>query len=205
MSTSVVQVVDASGEICNTDPSWFPSDITDATAIEYPVMIAILGPQASGKSTLANSLFDTEFPVAARTSVATSTTRGILVAHPPGRPEYVIFDVEGADARERGREGKAFQARCASFVANIADVIVLNMWYHDTCRMDSAGYVLLKAVLLTCAQVITDVSTSRTALVFTIRDIEDDFDQVALEELVRADVSEILFLALLLCIFSDPI
>lgn len=179
-----VEVVDTSGEITSPDQPWFDS----ASQSDQATIVAILGPQASGKSTLANALFGTEFPVASQSSVGSSTTRGILAARPTERTDIVVFDVEGADARERGRDGKIFQARCASFVSNLADCIVLNMWYHDTCRVDSTGYELLKSVLLTCAQVIVDGSAARTVLVFAVRDVEDDVDADSLRNLVSSDV-----------------
>lgn len=183
MSSPVVEVVNAVGEICSANEPWFDS-APDSNA----VIVAILGPQASGKSTLANELFGTAFPVAARTTVGSSTTRGILAARPSDRPDVVVLDVEGADARERGRAGRNFQARCASFVANLADCIILNMWYHDTCRVDSTGYELLRNVLLTCAQAIAEGSSPRSALVFAIRDVEDDVDPSTLQNLVSNDV-----------------
>ncbi len=188
-----VEVVNAGGEIASPDLPWFDT----AAQSDLATIVAILGPQASGKSTLANALFGTQFPVASRTSVGSSTTRGILAARPTERTDVVVLDVEGADARERGRDGKIFQARCASFVSNLADCIVLNMWYHDTCRVDSTGYELLKSVLLTCAQVIADGSAARTVLVFAVRDVEDDVAPETLRALVSNDVSFIFLIELL--------
>lgn len=182
--SAFVEVVDPTGEIASPDHPWFDS----ASQSDQATIVAVLGPQASGKSTLANALFATEFPVASQAAVGSATTRGILAARPPDRTDVVVFDVEGADARERGRDGKIFQARCASFVSNLADCIVLNMWYHDTCRVDSTGYELLKSVLLTCAQVIADGSAARTVLVFAVRDVEDDVVEEDLRNLVTSDV-----------------
>lgn len=183
MAALPVEVVNAAGEITSANEPWF-----DAAPDTNAVIIAVLGPQASGKSTLANELFGTAFPVAARTSVGSATTRGILAARPVERPDVVVLDVEGADARERGRNGRNFQARCASFVANLADCMIINMWYHDTCRVDSTGFELLRNMLLTCAQAIADGSSVRSALVFAIRDVEDDVDPESLQGVVSEDV-----------------
>lgn len=181
-----VEVVNPAGEITPDAEPWFESS-SDKDA----VIVAVLGPQSSGKSTLCNALFGTDFPVAGRTSLATATTRGILAGKPAdaSKDNFVVLDVEGADARERGRSGKSFQVRCASFVANLADAIVLNMWYHDTCRVDSSSYELLRTVLHTCAQAIHDGSSGKTALVFAIRDVEDEVDQDNLKQVVTDDVS----------------
>lgn len=180
-------MVDSEAEI--TSEPWF-ENVTDTST---SLIVAILGSQGTGKSTLCNALFDTSFPVAQRTSLGTSTTRGILASRPESRPDIVVLDVEGADARERGRSGRDFQARCASFVTNLADCVVLNMWYHDTCRVDSSSYQLLRSVLHTCAQGIAqsaqDGSPVRSALVFAIRDVEDEIDTENLKAVVMEDVS----------------
>lgn len=184
MDGGVVEVVNPIGEITSDAEPWFETT-SDANA----VIVAVLGPQSSGKSTLANALFGTSFPVAGRTSLATATTRGILAARPAERDSFFVLDVEGADARERGRSGRNFQVRCASFVANLADAIVLNMWYHDTCRVDSSSYELLRTVLHTCAQAVADGSSGKTALIFAIRDVEEEVDQANLKQVVVDDVS----------------
>jgi Root hair defective 3 GTP-binding protein (RHD3) len=146
--------------------------------------VAVLGAQASGKSTLINALYATRFRVAGRASVGRATTRGIAAAAVElpgdGNAPLLLLDVEGADARERGRAGKAFQARATTFVASIADVLLLNLWYHDTGRVDSAGYGLLRTVFTTSARLIVDGAAAgaeehiRSALVFVVRDVEED-------------------------------
>jgi Root hair defective 3 GTP-binding protein (RHD3) len=165
------------------------ADALLADAGSAPVrVVAVLGAQASGKSTLINALYGTSFRVAARVSIGRATTRGIAaVALQPGQagcasgaPPLLLLDVEGADARDRGRSGTAFQARATAFVASVADVLLLNLWYHDTGRVDSASYGLLRTVLTTSARLIVDGSAAgaeehvRTALVFVVRDVEED-------------------------------
>lgn len=195
----------------------------------YVRVFAVIGPQGSGKSTLCNALFGAQhhpgshdnssstptsshrsrpkpvapslFPVAAPGSVAVATTRGIdAAAAGTGSGPTVVLDVEGADARERGRNGRVFQSRAAAFVASIADVVLVNLWYHDTGRVESAAYGLLRSLLATTARLIvegvatgqTDADMPRTALVFVIRDVEEASDTKAhLEELLYSDAEAI--------------
>lgn len=213
---------DESDDSCDLDP---------ATLIR---VVAILGPQASGKSTLCNALFHTNFPIAPRGAVAVPTTRGIdaAVCSPKIIPasvlqngletvsassplklqcdiskdggiypqstcsRTVVLDVEGADARDRGRAGKAFQTRATTFVASIADTILLNLWFHDTTRVDSAGYGLLHTILATSARMLRENAAAgnhrrpKTCIIFVIRDIEDDYSHSALSDLLLKDAAD---------------
>lgn len=196
MPTNPVEIISHEADL--SDPSdWLPDDLVYSSDPLF--IVAITGPQASGKSTFANALFNTSFPVANRGSIATATTRGILLSYvssESSRPHTVVLDVEGADARSRGKEAKTFAARCASFVSALADVVVVNMWYHDACRLDSAAYSLLRSVLLTCAQGLVDGSDAHTALVVAVRDAEDDSSD-ATDELKQMIISDVRFLPFL--------
>ena len=68
---------------------------------EYQTL-AIIGCQSSGKSTLLNHIFSTDFEVMDESKGRGQTTQGIWSAV---NKEFntIIFDVEGTDAKERGR------------------------------------------------------------------------------------------------------
>lgn len=193
MATAPVEILSPDGELADTQ-DWL-LDPTTSTSPYF--VVAIAGPQASGKSTLANALFHTSFPIASRAVVGEATTRGIHLAQIPPSPHVtnhtLVLDVEGADARARGRDAKAFAARCAAFVTALADVVIVNFWFHDACRLDSAAYSLIRSVLYTCAEAFADGTQSRTSLVVAIRDADDDSTH-ALEELssmIQNDVGDI--------------
>lgn len=61
--------------------------------------IAIIGVQNSGKSTLLNQLFGTNFAVL-KGVAGSRTTRGILCSL-DREENFIIFDVEGNDAMDR--------------------------------------------------------------------------------------------------------
>ena len=67
---------------------------------EYQTL-AIIGCQSSGKSTLLNHIFSTDFEVMDESKGRGQTTQGIWSAV---NKEFntIIFDVEGTDAKERG-------------------------------------------------------------------------------------------------------
>lgn len=184
-----VQILHPDGELAQPD-TWFPNPPTPLSSTPF-VVVAITGPQASGKSTLANALFDTSFPVADPRSVGLATTRGILASTPslPPHPTLVL-DVEGADARARGRDAKLFASQTASFVAALADVVIVNLWFHDACRLDSAAYSLLRSILFTSATALAEGAAARTALIVAVRDADDDSEDAAqsLRDLIFSDV-----------------
>lgn len=188
MASPPAQVLREDGELAPSD-HWFPQAQLSSDPF---FVVAITGPQASGKSTLVNALFQTSFPVASRASVATATTRGILASHTasPTR-QILLLDVEGADARARGRDGKIFAAQCAAFVTSVADVVIVNLWFHDACRLDSAAHVLLRSIFSSAAYALHEGHPSKTALLVAVRDFDDDSHESSesLTSLIRQDVS----------------
>lgn len=67
-------------------------------------LVAILGAQSSGKSTLLNAVFGTQFQV--MDDLARSqTTHGIWMSHSRmGDAGLLVMDVEGTDGRERAED-----------------------------------------------------------------------------------------------------
>lgn len=63
-------------------------------------IVSIIGSQSSGKSTLLNSLFGTDFEVLNRRQRVGQTTKGIWFSvETPSN--IIILDVEGSDSNER--------------------------------------------------------------------------------------------------------
>lgn len=188
MADQPLQIIDADGKITNHDEFWIP-DHAELESDEITI-VAVLGAQASGKSTLLNEVFGTTFPVGSRATLGSATTKGVAVAKAVSNKAVVALDIEGSDSRERGKEGKAFHAKCASFATALADVILLNVWYHDIGRLDSTVYHLLESVFSESEKA-ADADAFATSLVFVVRDVELDIDVTALENLVKKDASDI--------------
>lgn len=185
-----VQIIDSDGKAVVTESYWFEqhSDLGS----EALTIVSILGAQASGKSTLLNSLFGTKFSVASRSSIASATTKGINAALSQDDIRTVALDVEGSDSRERGRDGRVFHARLASFVTAISDVIIVNIWYHDLGRWDAAGYTLMSDIFTEAVKIADlDPGRYRTRLILTLRDVEAEVDKSTVEEVLYQDVDEI--------------
>lgn len=140
---------------------------TQPSTMDYGV-VAVIGCQSGGKSTLLNTSFGTSFPVLnAPRSGRRRTTLGVWAAFASdlesrsaeaepqrasgtasaeeGKP-LLVLDVEGSDSRERGDGAKAFESRTALLSLALADCVVVNMWAHDIGRYSAANYELFETV-----------------------------------------------------------
>ncbi|GKD54280.1 root hair defective 3-like protein, partial [Tanacetum coccineum] len=116
--------------------------------LSYAV-VAIMGPQSSGKSTLLNNLFHTNFREMDAYRGRSQTTKGIWMARCVGiEPCTIVMDLEGTDGRERGEDDTAFEKQSALFALAVSDIVLINMWCHDTGRAQAANKPLLKTTPL---------------------------------------------------------
>lgn len=138
-----------------------------AAGTDYHV-VAVLGSQSSGKSTLLNALFGTEFEVLAE-GRRTQTTRGIWMAKSPIASGLLVMDVEGTDGRERG-EDQDFERKSALFSMAIAHVLIVNMWEHSVGLYNGANLALLRTVFEVNLELFGSKSSPKTILLFVIRD-----------------------------------
>merc|ERR1712159_346510 len=83
-------------------------------------VVAIIGGQSTGKSTLMNTMFGTGFGTMDASKGRQQTTRGIWLSKCSDQ-DLLLLDVEGADGREAG-EKKAFENRSALFSLALTDV-----------------------------------------------------------------------------------
>ncbi|OSX79416.1 hypothetical protein BU14_0077s0036 [Porphyra umbilicalis] len=186
--SGVVQVIDGEGQMTDA-PTWFDDDAERGP--DAPTVVAILGAQGSGKSTLLNELFDTSFAVGDAATIGEATTAGVAAAKASADERLLVLDVEGADARSRGAAGRAFASRCASFAAALADVVLLNLWYHDVGRVEASSYALLKTLFAEVAKNVASGGDFRVAVVFVIRDVEPGVDADELRDLLVADAMDL--------------
>ncbi|GLT59121.1 hypothetical protein SLA2020_319580 [Shorea laevis] len=155
--------------------------------LSYAV-VAIMGPQSSGKSTLMNHLFHTNFREMDAFRGRSQTTKGIWMARCVGiEPFTVAMDLEGTDGRERGEDDTTFEKQSALFALAIADVVLINMWCHDIGREQAANKPLLKTVFQVMLRLF---SPRKTTLLFVIRD-KTKTPLEYLEPVLREDIQKI--------------
>lgn len=122
-------------------------------------IISVFGSQSTGKSTLLNNLFNTNFDVMDETN-RQQTTKGIWMAYSPhistsassnkqistqSRENVFVMDVEGTDGRERG-EDQDFERKAALFALSTSEILIINVWEHQIGLYHGANMGLLKTV-----------------------------------------------------------
>ncbi|XAR67631.1 hypothetical protein NMG60_11002472 [Bertholletia excelsa] len=155
--------------------------------LSYAV-VSIMGPQSSGKSTLLNYLFKTDFKEMDAFKGRSQTTKGIWLAKCVGiEPCTLVMDLEGTDGRERGEDDTAFEKQSALFALAISDIVLINMWCHDIGREQAANKPLLKTVFQVMMRLF---SPRKTTLMFVIRD-KTRTPLENLEPVLREDIQKI--------------
>ncbi|KMZ59733.1 putative Protein SEY1 [Zostera marina] len=135
--------------------------------LSYAV-VSIMGPQSSGKSTLLNHLFQTNFKEMDAFTGRCQTTKGIWLAKCADiEPSTLVMDMEGTDGRERGQDNTAFEKQSALFALAISDVVLINIWCHDIGREHAANKPLLKTVFQVMMRLF---SPRKITMMFVIRD-----------------------------------
>ncbi|KAL1293130.1 hypothetical protein AAHE18_19G049900 [Arachis hypogaea] len=132
-------------------------------------VVSIIGPQSSGKSTLLNHLFCTNFQEMNADAGRNQTTKGIWIARCAGiEPCTLVLDVEGTDGKERGEQhDTSFERQSALFALAVSDVALINMWCHDIGRHTAANRPLLKTIFRVRMKLFTP---RKITLLFVIRD-----------------------------------
>ena len=164
-------------------------------------LISVFGSQSTGKSTLLNHLFGTEFGVMSEQD-RRQTTKGIWMsknkntktgASPrPMADNILVMDVEGTDGRERG-EDQDFERKSALFALATSEVLIVNIWEHQVGLYQGANMGLLKVVFEVNLELFLkgQKSNPRSLLFFVIRDHLGTTPLANLRNTLAADLTKI--------------
>ncbi|KAF2854972.1 GTP-binding protein-like protein Sey1, partial [Plenodomus tracheiphilus IPT5] len=140
-------------------------------------IISVFGSQSTGKSTLLNYLFGTQFGVMSEQE-RRQTTKGIWMSKNKREEggaamaeNILVMDVEGTDGRERG-EDQDFERKSALFALATSEVLIVNIWEHQVGLYQGANMGLLKTVFEVNLQLFVKDSKTipKSLLFFVIRD-----------------------------------
>ncbi|CAD6451757.1 b58e7377-7261-499a-a9c5-c074dc576076 [Sclerotinia trifoliorum] len=175
-----IQVIDEQKEFNPNLNEYLQYTDTAHSGFNYH-LISVFGSQSTGKSTLLNHLFGTQFGVMSERE-RRQTTKGIWMSknknQSSGASEsetmadnILVMDVEGTDGRERG-EDQDFERKSALFALATSEVLIVNIWEHQVGLYQGANMGLLKTVFeVNCQLFLKDKqSTPRSLLFFVIRD-----------------------------------
>ncbi|KAL8848310.1 MAG: hypothetical protein Q9221_006664 [Calogaya cf. arnoldii] len=174
-----IQVINEDQEFNHSLPNYLSFEKVAQAGFNYH-LISVFGSQSTGKSTLLNHLFGTEFGVMSETE-RKQTTKGIWMsrnkrAHTDGvaksmADNILIMDVEGTDGRERG-EDQDFERKSALFALATSEVLIVNIWEHQVGLYQGANMGLLKVVFEVNLELFLkgNKHNPRSLLFFVIRD-----------------------------------
>lgn len=175
-----IQVIDEDKVFNETLPSYLQLEHVTRSGFNYH-LISVFGSQSTGKSTLLNTLFGTQFGVMSEQE-RRQTTKGIWMSKnkrqdveiAPGQKmaeNILVMDVEGTDGRERG-EDQDFERKSALFALATSEVLIVNIWEHQVGLYQGANMGLLKTVFEVNLQLFLKDAKSvpRSLLFFVIRD-----------------------------------
>ncbi|KAL6720082.1 Dynamin-like GTPase that mediates homotypic ER fusion [Lecanora helva] len=174
-----IQVINEDQEFNPTLPSYLSFEKVSPAGFNYH-LISVFGSQSTGKSTLLNHLFGTEFGVMAEDD-RRQTTRGIWMSKNKNSNaagdsngmanNILVMDVEGTDGRERG-EDQDFERKSALFALATSEVLIVNIWEHQVGLYQGANMGLLKVVFEVNLELFLKdkKSNPRSLLFFVIRD-----------------------------------
>ncbi|KAJ3105074.1 Dynamin-like GTPase that mediates homotypic ER fusion [Phlyctochytrium planicorne] len=134
-------------------------------------VVAVFGSQSTGKSTLLNRLFGTNFDVMNEMTGRQQTTKGIW-ASKANDANLLVLDVEGTDGGERF-EDQDFERKSALFSLAISEVVIVNMYENSVGLYNGANLGLLKTVLDVNLQLFQQSGSPKTCLYFVIRDFTE--------------------------------
>ncbi|PVH16890.1 uncharacterized protein CXQ87_004448 [Candidozyma duobushaemuli] len=147
-----IQVIDENKQFNRAILDYISSSPDRSGSGDYRI-ISVFGSQSTGKSTLLNHLFNTNFDVMDEVN-RQQTTKGIWLAHSPGvthsaksnaSDNVLVMDVEGTDGRERG-EDQDFERKAALFAMSTSEVLIVNLWETQVGLYQGANMGLLKTV-----------------------------------------------------------
>lgn len=158
-------------------------------------LVSVFGSQSTGKSTLLNHLFGTEFSVMSETE-RRQTTKGIWLSKNKKEgvmaDNILVMDVEGTDGRERG-EDQDFERKSALFALATSEVLIVNIWEHQVGLYQGANMGLLKTVFEVNLQLFLKdkQAQTRSLLFFVIRDFVGNTPLENLRNTLISDLTKI--------------
>lgn len=187
---SVVQVITDDLEYKNDIDQYIKEEGMSQIGTEYK-NIAIIGCQSSGKSTLLNILFDTNFEQLDQNSRGMAqTTKGVWAARNSDK-NILIFDIEGTDSRERGDDRMTFEQTTSLFALALADVLMINLWTTDVGRYAASNYGLLKVIFEVNLKLFAQ-NQNQKKLLFVLRDFNEyEHNREKMIELLEGNVRKI--------------
>lgn len=170
MNNNIINILDSNYDINTNLEKDLNNNIISNT--KNYIVIGIIGGQSTGKSTLLNYLFNTNFSIMDSTVKRGKTTVGInsAIIRSPNK-DYFLLDIEGNDSKEHWENKHSIENKVGLFGLTISNLLIVNIWISDIGRFASMNYELLKNILEYNLQLFENDQPKK--LLFVIRDFPD--------------------------------
>eukprot|EP00916_Digyalum_oweni_P025929 GHVL01042702.1.p1 GENE.GHVL01042702.1~~GHVL01042702.1.p1 ORF type:complete len:624 (+),score=121.59 GHVL01042702.1:843-2714(+) len=187
----MIQLIDYDMNLVGDVDKFMKNSKLDQVGLNY-ALITVLGCQSSGKSTLLNKMFGTKFQELDASEGRKQTTKGLWLSADQDS-NTLVLDCEGTDSAQRGDDRLTFEHRASLFSLALADVVVINFWYHDLGRYTASNYGLLKTILAVNLELfVQEGDTKKSHLLFVIRDWNSAATKIeTIEKNIREDLEKI--------------
>jgi len=182
-----IHVITEDGKLCEDFNNYVKTTAFGKAGKNYH-LISIIGNQSTGKSTLLNRVFGTTFDVMDASRVRKQTTKGILVSKDQEK-NILVFDVEGADSKERWDGHEPFEQCTALFSLVMSQVILVNIWTQEVGRFTGSNYGVLKVIFENNLKLFKQEGFKK--LIFILRDYDDSENQDTIRNTIKQDVHKI--------------
>ena len=161
--------------------------------------MSIIGAQGTGKSTLINTIFGTEFATKKRNSVGRTTLGANISIIQESENTFVVIDSEGIGWEERLRdcEGdkdkqQVFDTQLTAFILSAVDVLLINIKADQIGQAEAGWFALVRYIMEINKKYIPAANNRKKTILYVIRDFnEDDHDQDTLRNKIMNSIEEI--------------
>eukprot|EP00741_Cyanophora_paradoxa_P022517 tig00021464_g21743.t1 len=178
------RLIDSAGRMV---PEW-PLGTGSGVAPPTSVLLAVIGSERSGKSTLLNELLGTSFPVHRQTiGVQAGEVDAVCVSATDTAVEdraFVALDCGASKSED-------LLHKVGMFALAVSDIVVVNMWFHDIGRFRASNHALLCALFQATSQIEDHPTRSKTVMILAIRDAEMETPSGTLQAQVMADLQKL--------------
>ncbi|SCU91271.1 LAFA_0F02784g1_1 [Lachancea sp. 'fantastica'] len=199
-SNAAIQLIDEAKEFNPSVLDFFKQCVESRdVGMDYHV-ISVFGSQSSGKSTLLNALFDTQFDTMNAKEKRQQTTKGIWLGHTNDvavavnkkerMKDLFVLDVEGSDGAERG-EDQDFERKAALFAIAVSEILIVNMWEQQVGLYQGNNMALLKTVFEVNLSLFGSKSDHKVLLLFVIRDHVGVTPLESLQQTLETELNDI--------------
>ncbi|RKP10059.1 root hair defective 3 GTP-binding protein-domain-containing protein [Thamnocephalis sphaerospora] len=165
--TSTIQLTDGLGPLIDTSQHISDDWGLAGCELDYHV-VAVCGSPCTGKSTLLDALFGTNFSTTGAASGQPQMERGIWMGK-CAEANILVMDVKNVDSQEHDQD-KPFERRNALFSLATAEVLVVSMYEATIGLYNRANIELFKTVFEANLRLSEDNESRKTLLFFAVRD-----------------------------------